>query len=251
MKFYRRLTEIKAISFDLDDTLYSNKPVMQAIEIKMIAYFSVLPILKHYLKNGMSDQHKILNTRFWSNFRQQAISKQPNLTHDVVQVRLVTYQLGFISLGLTKDMAQREAQTALDYFIALRSDFAVPEESKKLLADLSKKYTLIAISNGNVDTKTLGISQYFQHIYHAGWQADGCLLKQKPASDMFALACQTLAIKPSKLLHIGDCGYSDIQGALRAGYQTAWLSCYDVGKPITVLPHIELESVRDLNFLSK
>ena len=245
MKLYRRLTEIKAISFDLDDTLYSNKPVMQAIEKKMIAYFSGLPILN----NLMSDQHKLLNGQFWSHFRQQAISKQPDLTHDVVQVRLVTYQLGFISLGLANDIAQQEAQIALDYFIELRSDFAVPEESKKLLADLSEKYTLIAISNGNVDTKTLGISQYFQHIYHAGWQADGCLLKQKPAKDMFTVACQQLAIKPSQLLHIGDCGHSDIQGALRAGCQTTWLSCYDVGKPIAVLPHIELNKLTQLEQL--
>lgn len=249
MKLYRRLTEIKAISFDLDDTLYSNKPVMQAIEKKMIAYFTNLPILKHYLKNGMSDQHKLFNAQFWSHFRQQAILEQPDLTHDVVKIRLVTYQLGFMSLGLSIDIAKKEAQTALDYFIEQRSDFAVPEASKKLLADLSEKYTLIAISNGNVDTKTLGISQYFKHIYHAGWQANGKLLRQKPANDMFVLACNTLAIKPSQLLHIGDCGYSDIQGALRAGCQSVWLSCYDVGKPITVLPHIELESIVDLQCL--
>ncbi|WP_114326145.1 HAD-IA family hydrolase [Candidatus Colwellia aromaticivorans] len=245
MKFYRRLTEIKAISFDLDDTLYSNKPVMQAVDKKMTAYFSSLLILK----NIMLDQHKLLNVHFWSYFRHQAILKQPHLAHDVVQSRLVSYQLGFISLGLTEDVAHQQAQAAVDYFITLRSDFTVPEESKKLLANLSKEYVLIAISNGNVDTKTLGISHYFQRIYHAGWQTDGRLLKQKPISDMFTLACQQLDIKPSQLLHVGDCGHSDIQGALRAGCQTAWLSCYDVGKPIAVLPHIELNQLTQLELL--
>ena len=34
MQFYRRLSAIKAISFDLDDTLYNNRPVMQGIEKK-------------------------------------------------------------------------------------------------------------------------------------------------------------------------------------------------------------------------
>ncbi|PCI55742.1 MAG: HAD family hydrolase [Gammaproteobacteria bacterium] len=245
MKFYRHLTEIKAISFDLDDTLYSNKPVMQAIEQKMIAYFSALPILN----NIMPAQQNFLDVHFWSNFRHQAILKQPDLAHDVVQVRLVSYQLGFISLGLAEDIAQQQAQAALDYFIELRSDFTVPEQSKKLLANLSEKYILIAISNGNVDTKALGISQHFRYIYHAGWQMDGSLLKQKPASDMFTLACHELAIKPSQLLHVGDCGRSDIQGALRAGCQTAWLSCYDVGMPLTVLPHIEITNVNQLRLL--
>jgi len=243
MQFYRRLTQIKAISFDLDDTLYSNKPVMQGIEKKMVAYFSQLTILKHSLNNCMSDHSKLLDGHFWSHFRRQAILKQPDVAHDVVQARLVSYQLGFKSLGLAENVARQQAQAAVDYFIELRSDFTVPEQSTKLLANLSENYALIAISNGNVDTKALGISQYFQHIYHAGWQTNGSLLKQKPASDMFALACQQLAIKPSELLHVGDCGYADIQGALLAGCQAAWLPCYYVGKPIKVLPHIELNEL--------
>jgi len=245
MKFYRRLTEIKAISFDLDDTLYSNKPVMQLIEKKMIAYFSRLPILHKV----MPEQHSPLNVNFWSSFRRKAILKEPNLAHDVVKIRLVSYQLGFISLGLTESIAQQQAQAALDYFVELRSDFTVPQKSINLLANLSKKTPLIAISNGNVDTKAIGLSQYFQHIYHAGWQANGRLYKQKPVSDMFTLACQQLAIQPSQLLHVGDCGRADIEGALRAGCQAAWLPCFDVGKPITVLPHIELNELTSLEQL--
>jgi len=245
MKFYRRLSKIKAISFDLDDTLYSNKPVMQAIEKKMIAYFANLAVIK----GQASDQHKVLDHRFWYYFRHQATLKQPELAHDVVRVRLVTYRLGFSSLGLTKSIAEQQAQAALDYFITLRSDFIVPEQSKNLLANLSKKYPLIAISNGNVDTNALGISHHFQHIYHAGWQTDGTLLRQKPASDMFSLACKQLAIKPSQLLHVGDCGRADIQGALLADCQAAWISLYDVGKPISVLPHIELSKLNQLEQL--
>jgi HAD superfamily hydrolase (TIGR01549 family) len=242
MKFYRRLSNIKAISFDLDDTLYSNQPVMQAIEQKMIAYFFGLDILKP----AVFEQHKVLDQRFWYHFRRQAMLNRPELAHDVVQVRLVSYRLGFMSLGLTEDIAQQQAQAALDYFIQLRSDFTVPESSKMLLASLSKRYPIVAISNGNVDTKALGISHYFQHIYHAGWQANGQLLKQKPEGDMFVLACQELAIKPQQLLHVGDCGRADIQGALNAGCQTAWLSCYGVGKPIRVLPHVEISNASQL-----
>lgn len=245
MKFYRRLTEIKAISFDLDDTLYSNKPVMQAIEEKMIAYFaSLASIIK-----SSSIQQPVLDQYFWSDFRRQAVLQQPNLAHDVVQVRLVTYCLGFISLGLADDIAQDEAQIALDYFIQLRSDFTVSEQSKHLLACLAKKYPLVAISNGNVDTSALGIAHYFTHIYHAGWQTDGTLLRQKPAGDMFRLVCKQLAIQPAQLLHVGDCGRADIQGALQAGCQTAWFPCYGVGKSISVLPHIEFESLNKLEQL--
>ena len=134
MKFYRQLSKIKAISFDLDDTLYSNKPVMLAIEKKMISYFSALA----EVKNQVAAQSRGLDQHFWSPFRRQAIINQPNLSHDVVQVRLITYQLGFISLGLTTQAAQQQAQAALNYFIQLRSDFSVPEQSQKLLASLDE-----------------------------------------------------------------------------------------------------------------
>ena len=154
MKFYRRLTEIKAISFDLDDTLYSNKPVMLSIEKKMVAYFFALPTLK----NKTTAHQKRLDIRFWAHFRRQAIKLQPELAHDVVKVRLVTYRLGFISLGLTTEEAEQQAQMALAYFIQLRSDFTVPEQSINLLKNLSSEYPLVAISNGNVDTKALVIA---------------------------------------------------------------------------------------------
>jgi len=246
MKFYRRLSSIKAISFDLDDNLYSNKPVMLAIEKKMIAYFA--KVLAEKLQN-LPIEHKGFSQHYWFDFRKLAIKNQPDLRHDVVRIRLVTYQLGLMSLGFSEKVALQMAQAALDYFISLRSDFTVPQSSKNLLASLSKRYPLVAISNGNVDTKAIGIDHYFQHTYHAGWQSDNTLLKQKPASDMFLLACQKLAIKPSQLLHVGDCGRADIQGALLAGCQAAWLSCYDVGKPISVLPHIELSEINQLEQL--
>ena len=246
LKFHRRLSAIKAISFDLDDTLYSNKPVMMAIEKKMIAYFA---------KHLAAQQHKLpkafanFTMRYWYQFRRQAISKHPELSNDVVRVRLESYRLGLSSLGYSKEEAQKMAQAAVDYFIALRSDFSVPNASKELLAKLGKRYTLVAISNGNVDCHALGIADYFHHIYHAGWQKNEQLLKQKPSTDMFDLACQQLAIVPQQLLHVGDCGRSDIQGALRAGCQSAWLSCYDVGKPISVLPHLEITNISQLDIL--
>lgn len=243
MKFYRRLSAIKAISFDLDDNLYSNKPVMVAIEQKMIAYFAEVLSTK---LNKLPDQQKGFNYQYWFNFRKQAVLSQPDLAHDVVRVRLVTYQLGIQALGYSADASLGLAQAALDYFVSLRSDFDVPESSKELLSQLSQHYPLVAISNGNVDTKTIGIDHFFQHVYHAGWQKNGDLLKQKPAPDMFHLACKQLAIKPNELLHVGDCGRADIQGALNAGCQAAWLSCYDVGKPVSVVPHIELYKIDDL-----
>ncbi|ALO33329.1 HAD family hydrolase [Colwellia sp. MT41] len=250
MRFYRRLTTIKAISFDLDDTLYNNRPVMLAIEKQMLQYFTerfalLLPELVPKLK-------PIFNRRFWAPYRQQALAATPDLSHDVVRVRYETYRLGLLAHNVSAEDAVQEAQAGLDFFISLRSDFTVPKASHELLASLSKEFPLVAISNGNVNTKTLGIAHYFQHIYHAGFQRgtnhgeSGHLLRQKPAADMFTLVCQQLTIPMEQLLHVGDCGFADIYGALNAGCQTAWLPQYGVGKKLQQLPHIELTQVSEL-----
>jgi len=250
MQIYRRLSEIKAISFDLDDTLYNNRPVMLAIEKKMVTYFTEK--FSSLLAGFIPEPKTNFNSRFWAPYRQQAIEIQPELTHDVVKIRYETYRLGFLAFNLSAEESKKEAQAGLDYFISLRSDFTVPKVSHELLENLAKKFPLVAISNGNVNTKALGIDHYFQHIYHAGFQPidshkkSEYLLRQKPAADMFTLVCAQLSIPSEQLLHVGDCGFADIHGALNAGCQTAWLPQYGVGKPLQQIPHIELAQVSDL-----
>ncbi|WP_448554160.1 HAD-IA family hydrolase [Thalassotalea montiporae] len=235
MKFYRTLKPIKAISFDLDDTLYSNRPVMVATERAMPGYFQQLlsPLLAG--KTVTFDRH------FWQPHRTAAIEQNPAIRHDVTALRLATYQLGIASLGAEKAQAKSLAEQAMAHFLATRSDFSVPTSSIELLQQLREHVPVVAISNGNVDTQAIGLKDQFDHIYHAG---NG--LKMKPAGDLFEQAAQDLAIACEHILHVGDCGRADILGALRAGCQAAWLSCYDVGKPLKVLPHIELSDVTEL-----
>ena len=255
MQFYRRLTPVKAISFDLDDTLYNNRPVMQAIEKKMVLYFTEK--FSRLLPELLLEPKQIFNRRFWAPYRQQAIKTNPEISHDVVKLRFESYRLGLLAFKVEAEAAKQQAQAALDYFISLRSDFTVPQASHDLLKSLSAAFPLVAISNGNVNTKALGIDHYFQYIYHAGFQVDESLnsgeylLKQKPAIDMFSAVCQQLAINAEQLLHVGDCGYADIHGALNAGCQTAWLPHYGVGKKLQQLPHIELSQVSELKQLLK
>jgi len=240
MKFYRHLSAIKAISFDLDDTLYSNRPIMVTAEAKMVAYFAL------NFKNQIITRNEdlLLDQTFWSPFRSHAIAQQASLAQDVVALRLKSYYLGALSLGYLEQQAQEKSQQAMNYFSQVRSEFTVPKASHQLLTKLAKHYPLVAISNGNVDTKAIGIDHYFSEIFHA---LDG--LKQKPDSQMFHLACNKLAIRPQELLHVGDCGRADIQGAINAGCQAAWLPLYNIGKPLTVLPHVELSNVSELTDL--
>ncbi|WDD99004.1 HAD-IA family hydrolase [Thalassomonas actiniarum] len=237
MKLYRRLQPVKAISFDLDDTLYSNYPVMMAANAGMAAYFATVPDLQ-----PMLTQCQDIN--FWFFHRARVLQQQPALKHDVSALRIESYYLGFLALNFTPDEARLQAKAAMAEFVLLRSNIDVPPGIHAVLAALAEQYPLVAISNGNVDTRAIGLDGYFQGIYHAGKG-----IRQKPALDMFALACEQLAIAPGQLLHVGDCGRADIFGAAAAGCQSAWFPTFGVGKPLTVLPDIELTEVGELSFL--
>lgn len=237
MKIYRRLLPVKAISFDLDDTLYSNYPVMMAANAGMASYFASVPALQSVLSQCQ-------DVNFWFFHRARAIKQQPALKHDVTALRIESYYLGFLALNFPADEARLQAKAAMAEFVLLRSNIVVPQSIHDMLAALAEKYPLAAISNGNVDTRAIGLDGYFQGIYHAGKG-----IRQKPALDMFALACEKLAIKPGELLHVGDCGRADIFGAAAAGCQSAWFPAFGIGKPLTVLPDIELTDVGELSFL--
>jgi len=238
MKFYRRLEPFRAISFDLDDTLYDNKPIMVNAEAKMLVYFKT-----HFPQTAINGDQAC--HYYWRKFRAKALALMPTLIHDVTVLRLKSYHLAIMALGIDNKLALEQAQKALTYFIEQRSDFKFPDESKQLLTLLSEFYPLVAITNGNVDFNKLDLQHYFQAIYHPG---NG--IERKPSTAMFLQASQQLSIKPQQLLHVGDCGHSDIYGALQAGCQAAWLNRYTVGKPIRVLPHFELTNIRELALLA-
>lgn len=239
MRFYRRLHPFHAISFDLDDTLYSNHPIMLATDTKMIAYFK--SIFSDY---GLDSNLYGFDISFWWPFRQQVITHSPALKHDISLLREKSYYLGALSLGLTSAEAQSVADSALGYFVEQRSNFSLPQHTHDFLSFLKSKVPLVAITNGNVDTDKIGIAKYFSAHFNASTDN-----KLKPDRDMFDKACKVLKISPKQLLHVGDCGKNDVFGAINAGCQTVWLNPYQVGKPLKVLPTLALDHLEQLTHI--
>lgn len=236
MRFYRRLQPFNAISFDLDDTLYSNQPIMLATDKKMRAYFKRI-VSDYNVDSGLSS----FDFSFWWPFRQQVIAQSPELKHDIGLLRAKSYYLGALSLGISSVEAKIFAEAALSYFVEQRSNFILPQNTHDFLSYLKRKMPLVAITNGNVDTDKIGISKYFTEHFHASTEN-----KLKPDRDMFNKTWTALNINPMQLLHVGDCGRNDVFGAINAGCQTAWINPYQVGKALTVLPTLALDNVEQL-----
>lgn len=231
MEFFRRLGAIRAISFDLDDTLYDNRPVIEHAERWMVAHMR-----DRYLETAMFDR------AWWQRLKLQIQREQPALADDVSLCRRMLLQRGLMEGGMAEAVARQEAESVFDHFLEVRSQVAVPETTHKVLSALAQKYPLVVISNGNVLLERLGLDGHFQHVLKAGGG-----FRMKPAPDLFHDMARRLGLPPSQILHVGDDVTTDVAGAVHNGYRSAWLN--DVGQDwhtLRILPDVMLTRLEQL-----
>jgi len=200
---------IRAISFDLDDTLYFNEDVIQRAEL---AQFSAICQLV--------PAANALGIDYWQSLKWSVLTSEPELYHDVTVWREAVLTQGLRQLGVTAPELSRHVQQVFQIFYEARSDFEVPEQSFQVLSKLAERFPLVAVTNGNADINRLGLAKYFVGYYRAGENNT----RSKPYPDMLALAARDLDINPNHILHIGDSLGSDIKGALNAGCMSLWFN---------------------------
>lgn len=235
MKQYLRLRPFKAISFDLDDTLYHNAPHIikaeSALSLFMQEHFNV--------PEGWGITQ-------WRELKSQVIAGHEELAHDTTAARYEVLRQALIQWDYTELEASQGAQQGLECFRFHRSDFKVDDSVISLLAELGNHYPLIGITNGNVDASRVGLDDVLKFVVHPGHG-----VKMKPYSDLFDLSCQHLEILHGDLLHIGDHPISDVLGARAAGCQSLWLNLNpnEQGQARHILPHIEIEQLQEIRKL--
>ncbi len=233
MQLFKALSAISVLSFDLDDTLYDNKPVIAAAEQAMLA------ALAQYAPLSTAT-----DSEFWWQQRRLLAKANPEIRHDIGRWRLLGIEAGLVTQGLAQCEAGEIAELAYAAFLTERTRITVQPEVKQLLRALAKQYRLIAITNGNACINKMGIGELFQFSLQAG--PDG---KMKPCTDMFITAAQRLKVTPEQILHIGDSHRADVMGALNTGCMAAWLDHHN--QPVSVLPHIRLTELQQLVALIK
>jgi len=237
MKFYRRLQPIKAVSFDLDDTLYDNYPVIRRAEAWMHMHLrSQYPHISH------------LDNNAWLQLKRFVIYQQPSLIHDVSALRIACLTTLFLRHGYSEQAAKLVADDIVMQVLAVRSDFQVPDKTFAVLDILASKVPLIAITNGNVDTDKIGLTAYFSAVIKPGHG-----LRMKPFPDLFALAAKQLALPAQNILHVGDHLKSDVTGAVTNGFMAAWFNDQQqslmTSNKANHLPDIEITDLDELTSL--
>ncbi len=196
---------VRAITFDLDDTLWEIGPVIARAERKVY----------EEIRNRFPRVAERYDVDGIQRTRQQVLEKHPEIAHDLTEIRRVTFH--WMLAGCDYD--PKNSHALLEQFMELRHEVEFFADVMPALRRLSERYPLLTMTNGNADVERLGITHFFSG--HISARSAGIL---KPDPRIFELACQALGEDPSAVLHVGDHPVDDVLGALDAGFQAAWIN---------------------------
>ena len=162
----------------------------------------------------------------WQALRRSVVADRPDWAHDLSALRRETIRRALLAGGDDPVLAV----PAFEVFFAERQRVDLFADVLPALARLAARWPIVALTNGNADVNRVpGLGRFF----HAALSASALGLA-KPAPAVFAAACQRVGALPAHTLHIGDDPALDVDGALAAGLQAAWVRRPDL--PATSAP---------------
>ncbi|MBV4369074.1 5-amino-6-(5-phospho-D-ribitylamino)uracil phosphatase YigB [Erwinia phyllosphaerae] len=237
MHFYRSLRPIAAMTFDLDDTLYDNRPVISRTAKESHAFLQAY----HPALNDFSPQQ-------YQQLRESLREQEPEIYHDVSEWRRRAVELAMLNAGLPAAEAEKGSRAVMANFAHWRSQITVSEETHSTLAALAARMPLVAVTNGNAEPHLFGLDKYFKFILRAGPHG-----RAKPYHDMYHLAAEKLNLPLENILHVGDDLTTDVAGAVRCGMQACWINPHNDNlmraSDSRLLPTLEISQLASLTAL--
>ena len=224
---------IKAITLDLDDTLWPIWPAIERAE----------KVLDHWLgQRAPMAAAMFANPIARHDIRQQVMHSRPELKHNLSAIRREAIRLTLTKAGEDPNLAD----AAFEEFFAERNRVTLFDDALESLAFLSSRFPLVALSNGNADIERIGIGHYFMASISAHQFGVG-----KPDPRIFHAAAGAAEVQPREVLHVGDDAALDVLAALNCDMQTVWINRADHLWPHAVEPHETVSSLTELCELFK
>lgn len=252
---------IKAILFDLDDTLlWDEKSVKEAFRAACAIGAEKYDIDPEQLETAVRKNARALYASYdiyeftqmiginpfeglWGNFVDKGEWFQK--LHEIAPTyRKNAWIRGLKELGINDP---EFGEVLAEAFPCERHKNAfVFEDTYKVLDQLKEKYQLLMLTNGSPDLQntkldlTPELRAYFDHIVISGSFGKG-----KPDPAIFEHAIGLLSVQKEEALMVGDNLNTDILGASRAGIQSVWVNWKDKEKN-DVHPTYEISRLREL-----
>ena len=208
---------IKAVSFDLDDTLWPILPVILKAEKDT----------NQWLIDNYPGVEALLKSQEVKKIRDDLISQRSNLVNQLSKLRELTLvELG-VRTGYEREEAKIMANESFKVFFSGRNDVELYKGTEKTLKNLKRKYVLGVITNGNADLNKIGISHYFDFNISAENMNAG-----QPDPVVFIEAVKETGFKAEEICHVGDHPVNDVQGSLSVGMKAIWFNEKKIDWPL-------------------
>ncbi|MEO7886918.1 MAG: HAD family hydrolase [Polaromonas sp.] len=222
------LSTIKAITLDLDDTLWPIWPAIERAEKALDDWLSQHAPMTAALFSNPAARHEV---------REQVTRSRPELKYNLSAIRREAIRVALYRSGEDPLLAE----TAFNVFFEERNKVTLFEDAVLALEFLSERYPLVAVSNGNADIERIGLGRYFRAAISAQQFGVG-----KPDPRIFHAAAGAVDVQPEEVLHVGDDATLDVLGALNCGMQTVWVNRSDELWAHPAVPHETVTTLTEL-----
>lgn len=215
---------VKAVLFDLDDTLWPILPVIKQAEIVLHDWLAI-----HAPRVAQQFSIESLRTQ-----RMEMMAAYPQFRTDLSALRHAALSEAFMAAGDDPG----KVDTAMAIFSRARNAVTPFEDVLPMLTRLSTLVKVGSVSNGAADLDVIGLAQHF-HVSIAAHQ----LGSAKPDAVIFHAACDALQVRPAETVYVGDDPVADVEGAQKAGLCGIWLNRAELD-PVRILPpHIQPDAI--------
>lgn len=209
--------KVRAICFDLDNTLWDVWPVIMRAEQKMYDFLA-----ERYPRVVASMTIEMMRAA-----REQTAAAHPQMRHDFTFLRKQTLREHAKEFGYAEAMVEE----AFDAFIRARNEVDLYPDVLPALEKLRARYRLFTASNGNADLSKIGIAHFFERTIAA--RHVGAL---KPDPAIFHKVIEDTDLQSHEVVYVGDDPLLDVEGARGAGMHAIWIDREGSEWPTQIAP---------------
>ena len=209
--------KVRAICFDLDNTLWDVWPVIMRAEQKMYDFLA-----GRYPRVVASMTIEMMRAA-----REQTAAAHPQMRHDFTFLRKQTLREHAQEFGYAEAMVEE----AFDAFIRARNEVDLYPDVLPALEKLRARYRLFTASNGNADLSKIGIAHFFERTIAA--RHVGAL---KPDPAIFHKVIEDTDLQSHEVVYVGDDPLLDVEGARGAGMHAIWIDREGSEWPTQIAP---------------
>ena len=200
---------VRAICFDLDNTLWDIEPVLLRAE----------RILADWLRLRYPRIPERVPPEEMLAMRVSLLRDEPHQAHDLTYLRRESLARAAAAAGYDPSLAGSIGHEAFAAWHAARNEVTPYADVLPALAQLKERFRLATLSNGNADLGRIGLAHHFEVSLSAG-----ALGWAKPDPRAYDAVADALTLEPAEILFVGDEPHADVIGPRAVGMQTVWVN---------------------------